>query len=147
MIIKETTKALIERIKVRGDLIILEVPKLGKTEKFGSLELHKTEEQIARENNEFSSRNRLYKVIAVGHLVSDFRVGDECFIMPHALTAFLDGNERDLIYCRESDIVGSLQKEPFDFSIPLPIVYQVNEKEALGIAQGKSYLEIRNEGE
>jgi hypothetical protein len=103
----------------------------------------KSEEQLARERNELTSRNRLYEVVAVGHLITDFRIGDKCFVMPHAIVSFIDKDtDKSLIWCREDDIIGSVQRDNFDFKVPIPIHYQISKKEAQALNEGDDFLAI-----
>ncbi len=139
---EKTVKEIVQSLKVRGDFVVLQVPSLSKT--MGTTgTILKSDEQLARERSELTSRNKLYEVIAVGHLVTDFRVGDKCFVMPYVITAFIDQEaDRSLVYCREDDILGSIQRNNFEFKVPVPIHYQINKKEAQALNQGDDFLAI-----
>ena len=138
--VEKTLKEIVQSIKVRGNFVILQVPRLSKTMGTTGVVI-KPQEQIDRERNELTSRNKLYEVIAVGHLVTDWKIGDKCFVMPHVITSFIDRKEDEsLIYCREDDIIGSIQRNSFEFKVPVPTHYPLTKKEAQAMNRGDDFL-------
>lgn len=137
-----TEKGLIKEIKVHGDWILCEVPKVQTKVEGTTLDLELPKDIIAQKENELSSR-WLYKVIGVGHLCTNVRVGDKVFI-PHAALNFVDPMSKELVFLKEQDVMGSIQAEEFDLPIPISGLKLFTKEEAIEAAKGKSFLEIHS---
>jgi len=135
-----TEKGLVKEITVHNDWVLCEVPKVQDKVEGTSLNLDLPPELIAKNEQELSSR-WLYKVVGVGHLCTNVKIGDKIF-MPSAVLQYVDPKSKELVFCQEGSVMGSIQKEPFDLPHPLPVHYSMSKGEALQAAKGKNLTDM-----
>lgn len=139
-----TEKGLVNCLTVHNDWVLCEVPKPQTKVEGTTLDLHLPAEMVEAKKNELSSR-WLYTVIGVGHTCTNVRVGCRVFI-PMGVLQYVDPQSKELVFCKEGDIMGSIQKEPFELTNPLPAMRLFTKEEAINAVKGNNYLEL-HEGE
>lgn len=135
-----TEAGLVKSLTVHNDWVLCEVPKPQTKVEGTTLDLHLPAEMVEAKKNELSSR-WLYTVVGVGHTCTNVRVGDRIFI-PMAVMNYVDPQSKELIFIKEGDIMGSIQKESFELSNPLPAMRLFTEEEAINAAKGNNYLKL-----
>lgn len=138
-----TEKGLVQCLTVHNDWVLCEVPKPETKVAGTTLDLQLPADIIEANKNELSSR-WLYTVVGVGHTCTNVKVGDKIFI-PMAVMNYVDPQSKELIFIKEGDIMGSIQKEPFELTNPLPAMKLFTKEEAINAAKGKNLLDLYEE--